>query len=69
MTYTSLSTKYQVVIPKEVRERIDIKPGQKFIIWEKGGVIYLIPDINIKSMEGFLKGMDANNVRDRNDRT
>lgn len=68
MTYTSLSTKYQVVIPKEVRERIDIKPGQKFVVWEKAGIIYLIPDMKFKAMEGFLKGMDTTDIRDRADR-
>ena len=68
MTYTSLSTKYQVVIPKEVRERMEIKPGQKFIVWEKGGVIYLIPALKFKAMEGWFKGMDIANIREESER-
>lgn len=69
MTYTSVSTKYQVVIPKEVRERIDVKPGQKFIVWEKGGIIHLVPVVPLKKMRGFLKGMDVDDIRDEGERT
>ncbi|HEX5036579.1 MAG TPA: AbrB/MazE/SpoVT family DNA-binding domain-containing protein, partial [bacterium] len=43
MTYTSVSSKFQVVIPKEVRERLSMKPGQKLIVYERGGIIHLIP--------------------------
>ncbi|MDO8526057.1 MAG: AbrB/MazE/SpoVT family DNA-binding domain-containing protein [Deltaproteobacteria bacterium] len=68
MTYTSVSTKYQVVIPKEVRERIDIKPGQKFIVWEKAGIIYLIPVLKFKAMEGYFKGMNIEGYREEEDR-
>lgn len=69
MTYTSVSTKFQVVIPKEVRERMDLHPGQKFIVWEKGGVIYLVPAIKFKAMRGRFKGMDTANIRDRSERS
>jgi AbrB family looped-hinge helix DNA binding protein len=55
MTYTSVSSKYQVVIPKEVRERLVMKPGQKLIVYERGGVIYLIPQVPLKSLKGCLK--------------
>lgn len=68
MTYTSVSTKFQVVIPKEVRERMDLHPGQKFIVWEKGGVIYLVPAIKFKAMRGRFKGMSAGGVRDESER-
>jgi AbrB family looped-hinge helix DNA binding protein len=69
MTYTSVSTKYQVVIPKEVRERLEIKPGQKFVIWEKAGVIYLIPALKFKDMEGWFGGMDISDTREESERT
>jgi AbrB family looped-hinge helix DNA binding protein len=69
MTYTSVSTKFQVVIPKEVRERMDLHPGQKFIVWEKGGVIYLVPTIKFKAMRGRFKGMTTDNIRDRSERS
>lgn len=69
MTYTSVSTKYQVVIPKEVRERMEIRPGQKFVVWEKAGVIYLVPALNFDALEGWLRGMDIAGVREESDRT
>lgn len=69
MTYTSVSTKYQVVIPKEVRERMEIKPGQRFAVWEKAGVIYLIPQLKLKAMEGRLRGLDLSDIREESERT
>lgn len=69
MTYTSVSTKYQVVIPKEVRERMEIRPGQKFVVWEKAGVIYLVPALKFDELEGWLRGMDIAGVREESDRT
>ena len=69
MTYTSVSTKYQVVIPKTVRDRMEIKPGQKFVVWEKAGVIYLIPALKFKEMEGHFCGMDISNTREETERT
>lgn len=70
MTYTSVSTKYQVVIPKEVRERMNLKPGQKLVIYEKGGIIHLIPDIPLKKLRGIYKnkGLGPDNLRDKSNR-
>ena len=70
MTYTSVSTKYQVVIPKEVREKMQVKPGQKMMIYERGGIIHLIPSVPLKKMRGMLKGrgIDLKNLRDKSDR-
>jgi len=69
MTYTSVSTKYQVVIPKEIRRRLEIKPGQKFIVWEKAGVIYLIPHLKFQAMRGWFRGMDIADYRDETERS
>ena len=70
MTYTSVSSKYQVVIPKEVRERLSMKPGQKLIVYERGGVIHLIPKVPLKSLRGKLKGrgVGLEGLRDKSDR-
>lgn len=70
MTYTSVSSKYQVVIPKEVRERVAMKPGQKLIVYERGGIIHLIPKVPIKSLKGKLKGrgIGLEGLRDKSDR-
>ncbi|MFQ5882056.1 MAG: AbrB/MazE/SpoVT family DNA-binding domain-containing protein [Candidatus Methylomirabilales bacterium] len=58
------SSKYQVMIPREVRKRIGLRPKQKLIVLEKSGIIYLIPDEPLTSLRGFLRGMSTQNVRD-----
>lgn len=70
MTKTSVSPKYQVVIPKEVREKVSLKPGQKLIVYERGGVIHLIPDVPLKNLRGIFKGrgVDFTDLRDKSDR-
>ena len=58
MTTVTISTKYQVVIPKEIRDKINITPGQKFQMIQIGNRIELIPVKDIKKARGFLKGID-----------
>ncbi len=67
MQIVILSTKFQVVIPKSVRETLRLKPGQKMQIIEYEGRIELIPDRDIKELRGFLKGINTNFQRE-NDR-
>lgn len=68
MSRTKVSSKYQVVIPKDVRSRIDVRPGQEFQVITKGGVITLVPDKPIASMRGFLRGMRTTGFREKKDR-
>jgi AbrB family looped-hinge helix DNA binding protein len=63
-----VSSKYQIVIPRDVRERIELKPGQDVVIIEKDGVIHVIPLKPMKEMRGFAKGIDTTNLRDEEDR-
>jgi AbrB family looped-hinge helix DNA binding protein len=57
MQLVTLSPKYQVVIPKSVRESLKLQPGQKMQIVEYAGRIELIPEREIKELRGFLKGI------------
>ncbi len=68
MTTTTISPKYQVVIPKEVREKLHLKSGQKMTVVLKGGVVYLIPEKPLQSFRGFLKGMDTADIREDEER-
>lgn len=67
-TAVRLSQKYQVVIPRSVRRDLEIRPGQRFEVFEDEGVILLVPVQPLKSMRGFLKGMNADVGRQKVDR-
>ena len=64
MQTVTVSPKFQVVIPKAIREALRLKPGQKMQIVEYEGRIELIPDRDIKELRGFLKGIDTNFQRE-----
>lgn len=64
MDTVTLSPKYQVVIPKRIREKLGVKKGQKFQVFFFEGRIELIPVRNMKDMRGFLEGIDTEIVRD-----
>ena len=59
MTVVTISSRYQVVIPKDVRERLYLRPGQKVEAIPFKGHIQLIPLEPIESMRGFLRGIDT----------
>ena len=59
MQTVTVSPKYQVVIPKVVREALHLRPGQKMQVVEYGGRIELIPERDIKELRGFLKGINT----------
>lgn len=64
MTSVTVSPKYQIVIPKEIRESMGIVPGQKIQITSYQGRIEVIPLKPMKEMRGFLKGIDTTVLRD-----
>lgn len=68
MATTTISPKFQIVIPKEVREKLHLSPQQRLQVVEKGGVITLVPEVPLKSLKGVLKGMSKTNIREKKDR-
>jgi AbrB family looped-hinge helix DNA binding protein len=64
MTEVTVSPKYQIVIPKEIRESMGIVSGQKVQIISYQGRIEVIPLKAMKEMKGFLKGIDTNVARE-----
>ena len=64
MTTVTVSPKYQVVIPKEVREALGIKVGERLDAIPYRGHIALVPVRSIRSARGFLKGIDTDVPRD-----
>jgi len=59
MNTVTLSPKFQVVIPKAIREVLRLKPGQKIQAIVYQNMIELIPVKSAKDMRGFIKGIDA----------
>ncbi|MEK7358182.1 MAG: AbrB/MazE/SpoVT family DNA-binding domain-containing protein [Bdellovibrionota bacterium] len=59
MNTVTISPKFQVVIPKEIREKLGLSPGQKIQAIAYEGRIELIPVRPMKEYRGFLKGMDT----------
>ena len=64
METVTVSPKFQVVIPKEIREALKLVPGQKIQALLYENRIELIPVRPIKKMRGFLKGIDTTIDRD-----
>ena len=64
MPEVTVSPKYQVVIPKEIREEMAIKPGQKVQMMIFKGNIVLVPLRPIEELRGLLKGIDTTVERD-----
>lgn len=68
MTQTVVSSKYQIVIPKEVRQKLDLEKGQILQVVARNGVITLVPDRPLAELRGFVKGIDDSELRDKDDR-
>jgi AbrB family looped-hinge helix DNA binding protein len=61
----TISPKYQVVIPRELRENLNLKPGEKVEFLQYENRIEMIPVRDIKHMRGFLKGLDTTVEREK----
>jgi AbrB family looped-hinge helix DNA binding protein len=57
VSVVTISSKWQVVIPKDVREKLSIKPGQKVQAFAVGDRIELVPVVPLDQLKGFLKGL------------
>jgi AbrB family looped-hinge helix DNA binding protein len=59
MKQVTVSSKFQVVIPREVRESMDIQPGTRVQVLQYENRIELIPLREPKTLRGFIKGIDT----------
>ena len=64
MKAVTVSSKFQVVIPREVRESMDLQPGTRMQVLQYGNRIELIPLKEPKALRGFLTGIDTEVPRD-----
>lgn len=65
MSVVTVSPKFQVVIPRHIREALKLEPGQKVQAFEYEGRVEFIPVRPAKALRGFLKGLDTAVPRER----
>jgi AbrB family looped-hinge helix DNA binding protein len=64
----TLSSKFQISIPKSVREQQRWEAGQEFVFIPKGAGVLVIPVPDARQLAGIARGTDRRNLRDRKDR-
>ena len=65
---TTISSKYQIVIPKPAREHLNLQPQQKLTVIEKDGMLILLPQRNLEELRGIAMGIKIDACRDKKDR-
>ena len=68
MNTVKLSTKYQLVVPRAVRDRLGLRPGTKLTVLDKGGVVFLVPERPMRSYRGIAKGTRLRGLREKKGR-
>src|SRR5262245_61502702 len=56
METVTLSTKYQFVLPRGARERLQLRPGMRITVLDKGGVIFLVPERPLRAYRRIARG-------------
>lgn len=67
MYISTVSSRFQISIPKKLRNELHIKAGQKYIFIAKGSCLYLVPKRNINSIKGLVSGCNTDRIRDHSD--
>ena len=65
MQAVTVSPKFQVVIPRAVRDSMHLRPGQKMQVVEYDERIELVPERDITELRGFLKGINTKFKREK----
>ncbi len=68
METAKLSTKFQLVLPRSIRERLELEPGTRFTVIDKGGVIFLVPQRPMRAYRGVARGASTRGLREKKDR-
>jgi AbrB family looped-hinge helix DNA binding protein len=67
MKAVTISSKYQVVIPREIREQFDLKPGQKIMFIPYNNTLRVVIVEPIEEARGSLKGISSEGIREEID--
>lgn len=64
----TLSSKYQISVPKVIRDELHWQAGQEFVFIPKGKGVLLMPVLELEQLAGIAKGAQTEDYRDRQDR-
>lgn len=67
MSTATLSSKFQLSLPKALREAMQLQPGQQFELIPMGNIIQMVPKTSIRSLRGLARGANPDGYRDRED--
>ena len=67
MSSATLSSKFQILVPKDVRESLNLKPGQKLDFIQVGPTIRIVPQCTMRELFGVAAHVEAPFARDRSD--
>jgi AbrB family looped-hinge helix DNA binding protein len=67
MEAVTISSKYQVVIPREIREQFNLRPGQKIMFIPYNNILHVVIVPSIKQARGMLKGINTDALREEVD--
>ncbi len=65
---TTISSKYQVVIPRDIRRKLNLRPQQKLLVIEKSGILYMIPQKPMEELRGAAERVDIEGYREKSER-
>ena len=68
MSTVTVSQKFQIVIPKDIRRHLNIRPGEKIVVVEKNKTMHMIPVGSIKGARGIARGTSLADLRDESER-
>ncbi len=64
----TISSKFQIVIPKPIREHLGLRPQQKVTLIEKNRMLILVPEQSLDSLRGIAAGSNISDYREKKDR-
>ena len=64
-----LSPRHRIELPKELREELKWKPGQKLMLIRRHDGVFICPEVTFEQLRGIAKGANTEGCRDRNDRS
>ena len=68
MSQVTVSSNYRITIPREVREKLNIRKGQKLIVRAVDNSVLFVPERDIRELRGMLSALTTEGLRDEEDR-